>query len=50
MRSGPSSTKYEVRGKLGVGTNRETLLVSIWIILEGEDFPRFVTAYPGDVR
>lgn len=38
-------TKFEVRdqieGPAGQGT-----VVTIWIILADEDFPRFVTAYP----
>ena len=37
--------KFEVRGSLK-GPNGETLnLATVWIILNGEDFLRFVTAY-----
>ncbi len=39
-------TKYEVRGNLTGPAGRQTGIVSAWIILAGEDFPRFVTAYP----
>jgi hypothetical protein len=39
--------KYEVRGSLSTPTGRTISLVTVWIVLHGEDFPRFVTAYPG---
>jgi hypothetical protein len=39
--------KYEVRGSLRTPTNRMIALVTVWIVLHGEDFPRFVTAFPG---
>jgi hypothetical protein len=39
-------TKYEVRGTLTGPAGRQAGIVSAWIILAGEDFPRFVTAYP----
>jgi hypothetical protein len=39
--------KYEVRGKIEGPTGRSASLVAVWIVLPGEDFPRFVTAYPG---
>ena len=39
--------KYQVRGTLKAPTGATAEIVSIWIILTGEDFPRFVTAYPG---
>jgi hypothetical protein len=38
-------TKYEVRGRIA-GPVAEAQVVTIWIILRNEDFPRFVTAYP----
>ena len=28
-------------------SGRIAQIVVVWIILSGEDFPRFVTAYPG---
>ena len=39
--------KYEVTGILKGPAGKEAEVVSIWIILAGEDFPRFVTAFPG---
>ena len=39
--------KYEVRGRLTGPEGREAALVAVWIVLHGEDFPRFVTAFPG---
>ena len=39
-------TKYEVLGVLTGPAGRPAGIVSAWIILAGEDFPRFVTAYP----
>jgi hypothetical protein len=40
--------KFEVRGVLS-GTNRQTAnIVTAWIMLNGENIPRFITAYPGD--
>ena len=39
--------KYEVRGSLTVPVGRTVSLVTVWIILHSEAFPRFVTAFPG---
>ncbi len=39
--------KYEVRGSIEGPTGRTAVLVAVWIVLRSEDFPRFVTAYPG---
>lgn len=39
--------KYEVRGRLEGPTGRGADLVAVWIVLRGEHFPRFVTAFPG---
>lgn len=39
--------KYEVTGPLRGPAGREAEVVAVWIILTGEDFPRFVTAFPG---
>ena len=43
----PYGQKYEVRGSLSGPTGRIVALVAVWIVLHGEDFPRFVTAFPG---
>lgn len=39
--------KYEVRGSLRGPAGRAVALVTVWIVLRGEDSPRFVTAFPG---
>ena len=39
--------KYEVRGALAGPADKTAVLVAVWIVLRGEDFPRFVTAFPG---
>lgn len=39
--------KYEIRAILTGPSGRSAEIVSIWIILAGEDAPRLVTAYPG---
>ena len=40
--------KYEIRGLI-TGPNGQTAnVLSAWIILTGEEVPRFVTAYPED--
>jgi hypothetical protein len=39
--------KYEVHGELIGPTGRSARLVAVWIVLDTEDHPRFVTAFPG---
>lgn len=39
--------KFEVRGSLAGPTGRSAAVVAVWIVLRGEDLPRFVTAFPG---
>ena len=39
--------KYVVPGTIQGPSGRVARLVVVWIVLNGEDFPRFVTAYPG---
>lgn len=39
--------KYEVRGRIEGPTGRSFEVVTVWIVLRGESFPRFVTSYPG---
>ena len=43
-------TKYVVRGRLRSLKGDEKTIVTVWIILLGKNTPRFVTAYPEDVR
>jgi len=38
---------FELRVMLRGPSGRETSVVTVWIIRREEDFPRFVTAYPG---
>jgi hypothetical protein len=42
--------KFEVRGMLNGPFGRRAAVVTVWIVLNGEDFPRFVTVYPGGER
>jgi hypothetical protein len=39
--------KYVVAGTIQGPSGRRAQLVVVWIVLNGEGFPRFVTAYPG---
>ena len=39
--------KYVVAGTIHGPAGRDAQVVVVWIILDGEQFPRFVTAYPG---
>lgn len=39
--------KYEVRGRIRGPAGRSAALATVWSVLRGEDFPRFVTAFPG---
>ena len=41
-------TKYAIIGPLAGLNGRVAEIVTVWIILAGEDAPRFVTAYPKD--
>ncbi|MGH8546727.1 MAG: DUF6883 domain-containing protein [Gammaproteobacteria bacterium] len=39
--------KYIIRASLKGPNGRAFEFVTVWIVLEGEKVPRFVTAYPG---
>jgi hypothetical protein len=41
-------TKYAIIAPLTGLNGRMAEIVTVWIILVGEDVPRFVTAYPKD--
>jgi len=43
----PFGRKFEVRGEITGPSGHRTEIVTVWIILEGEDYPRLITAYPG---
>lgn len=38
--------KYEINGLIRGPNGKIVMLRSIWIILKGEDIPRFITIYP----
>lgn len=42
--------KFIVEGPLAGPSGETVQIVSVWVILKGEDVPRFVTAYPGGLR
>ena len=39
--------KFVIQGPLPGSSGETVQLVTVWVILEGEVIPRFVTAYPG---
>ena len=39
--------KYTVSGTIQGPLGRSAQVVVVWIVLHGEDYPRFVTAFPG---
>lgn len=41
-------TKYVIRGIIIGPSGKSLSIVTAWIIRAEEDFPRFITAYPGD--
>lgn len=47
LESSPFGQKFEVTGRIQGPAGKEAEVVAVWIILAGEDFPRFVTAFPG---
>ena len=42
--------KYEVRATLNGPSGRSAMVLTVWIVRHGEDFPRFITAFPDDER
>jgi hypothetical protein len=40
--------KYIVRAEMRGPSGRTAWVTSVWIVRNGEENPRFVTAYPGD--
>ena len=40
--------KYEIRGRIRGPSGKAAALVAVWILLRDEEFPRFVTAFPGE--
>jgi hypothetical protein len=39
--------KYEVRGSITGPSRRSADIVTVWIVLEGEERPKLITAFPG---
>lgn len=44
----PYGMKYVVRGTLCGPSGAAADVITVWIVLDGESAPRFVTAYPGE--
>jgi hypothetical protein len=44
----PYGTKYVVSGTLIGPSGAAVVVTTVWIVLDGESVPRFVTAYPGE--
>jgi hypothetical protein len=42
--------KYAIRATLVGPSGRSAEVVSVWVVRTGEEFPRFLTAYPEDGR
>jgi hypothetical protein len=40
-------TKYTIRARLRTPDGRNPIVVTVWKIDNGEELPKFVTAYPG---
>lgn len=40
--------KYEVRGMLQGPSGRYAAIMTVWIVLQSEEAPRLITAYPTD--
>jgi uncharacterized protein DUF6883 len=45
----PYGQKYEIHGTLSGPSGRSAVVLTVWIILFGDDAPQFVTAYPGEM-
>jgi len=44
----PFGRKYRVHGTIEPPVGGPVPVVTVWIVRSGEDFPRFVTAFPGE--
>ena len=47
---GTYGKRFDVRATLKGPAGRKAAVVTAWIVRSGEDFPRFITAFPGDSR
>lgn len=50
VETNPYGQKYEIRAPLVGPAGHSAEVVSVWVVLTDDDFPRFVTAYPGGKR
>ena len=48
-KSSPYGQKYEIRGTLSGPSGRSAGVLTVWIILFGDDASQFVTAFPGEM-
>jgi hypothetical protein len=46
----PYGRKYVVEGSVETPSGKMLELVTVWVILKKHSVPRFVTAYPGELR
>jgi hypothetical protein len=46
--AGVCGQKYVARGMVRGPDGRAAAVVTVWIVLRGDDVPRLVTAYPGE--
>ena len=44
---GPFGLKFEIRATLTGPSGRQGSVMTVWMVSYGQDFPHFVTAYPG---
>jgi hypothetical protein len=49
-RSSPYGQKYDIHGRLQTPSGASVGIVAVWIILNGEESQRFVTAFPEEAR
>ena len=43
----PFGLKFEIRAILSGPSGRQASVMTVWMVSNGQDFPHFVTAYPG---
>jgi hypothetical protein len=46
----PFGKKFVVEGPIKGKSGRRMHVVTVWVILKGENIPRFITAYPGGIQ
>jgi hypothetical protein len=43
----PFGAKFEIGGRHSGPSGRQADVLTVWMVSNGQDFPHFVTAYPG---